>query len=146
MEGQPLQLQPGDRRIQGVRPLFGVEARSASHCARCGRRLLEDRTWRVDYGEGRSNTVTFDVCGECARELTPRRLTIDLAALRLREVPDDLVPLARLVDYILLRRTRIPTQELQLRSSDVHLLSETYGTSTAQFVMRLRDEGLLVGL
>lgn len=141
-----MSLEPGDRAIMEVRPWFAEGEDSRWTCSRCGRWFPRGESWLVEYRHEDGDRLAFVVCGDCALQLMPRRLTIDLSTLQDSRHDEDLAPVKRLVNFITTHRSETPRGELRLRASDVYILSQVYGTSTAQLAMRLRDEGLLADL
>ena len=139
-----LPLAPGDRGILSVSPWVGGEAGSAWSCARCGRGFLTQDSWLVDYRHQGAQQYSFLVCRNCAEELSPVRLTVDLRALERVQDDEELEQVRELARTVAAQRAGEDSDELSLRWADVHRLADAAGTSPSRLARRLSDAGVLI--
>ena len=147
IEGFEVALEPGAREILFVAPWEEGASAGGWTCSRCGQASLSDQRWRLEYRHESGEHLTFVVCHDCADELEPVRLTVDMRALRRAAVePDgpDLSEVAEHAERIVTQRGSPFTGVVALRSADVHDLASAAGMSAGQLTDRLDGVGALI--
>jgi hypothetical protein len=140
--GEGMALRPGDRRIVSVSPRPRQGTRTWT-CARCGTPFAVGDSWEVTYRHHDGDEYRFVVCADCAHDLSPVRVTLDLGKLE-GERDLELAPLVSVARFVVSsREDEAPADDrLQLRYADIHLLAELFGLSPIELEDQLRERGI----
>ncbi|MDX1658966.1 MAG: hypothetical protein R3343_09120 [Nitriliruptorales bacterium] len=140
VEGFEVELEPGAREILFVAPWEDGVPGGEWTCSRCGRSSLSDQRWRLEYRHEAGEHFSFVVCHDCADELEPVRLTVDMRALRRAAAEADGPELSEVAEHaerIVNERGSPVTGVVALRSADVHDLASAAGLTAGELTDRL---------
>ena len=139
-------LEPGARGVLSVAPSDVLEHDTEWTCARCGEPFISKDVWRVDYRHPDGGASSYLACRNCAEQLEPVRVTIDVRTLRrvASGDEDDLAAVAQLAERILSERSGPDTGVVSLRWADLFGVAEAHGRSPNQIADELEEAGALI--